>query len=296
MSESDIEREIERIEQIPDLFERLKAVLEGQDRYRKAISSLAVTRRDTLEELRRSGLKPAEMAKALGVTRSRMSQLLAAPREQVIEPGPERALIAPAAKTNHEVTLVLVEKRDNERLRPALVLSTHDAVRRLERMAHDMRLEVVEDIVPPDGRIDLNRENVIVLMGPRISPVVEQVIASDPKIQWRQDKAGHWYLTDVTTGAEYHSDFDDPSRKVGTCIAHIGRIRRPDGRGSFLYLGGAHALGTSGAVKLLVRDIATLWEQVNRARWSAVVLTTLSEDGSVTVELATPIYTHGRKG
>lgn len=294
VSESDIEIEIERIGAISDPFERIKAVHARQDSYRKAISSLAVMNRDALEELRQGGMKPAEIAKKLGITRSRMSQLLAAPREH--EPGPERGLIAATAKTNPEITLVIAEKRENERHRPALVLSTHDAARKLQRLALGLGLEVSEDIVPANGRIDLNRDNVIVLMGPRISPVVEQVIASDPKIQWMQDDAGEWYLTDVTTGTEYHSDFDDPSRSSGTCFAHVGRIRRPDGKGSFLYLGGVHAPGTAGAVKMLVRDIASLWEEVGRARWSAIARATVSEDGSTAVDLATPIYPHSRKG
>lgn len=294
VSESDIEIEIERIEAIPDPFDRIEAIHARQDSFRAAISSLAVMHRETLEELRQGGMKPAEIAKKLGITRARMSQLLAAPREQ--DPGPERALIAPSAKTNPEITVLVVQKRETERHRPAVVVSTHDAVRKLERLASSLGLEVAEDIVAVDGRIDLNRENLIVLMGPRVSPVIEQVIASDPKVQWKLDASGEWFLVDGTTGTEYHSDFDERGRKSGTCFAHIGRIRRPDGKGSFLYLGGAHAPGTAGAVKMLVRDLASLWNQVGRARWSAIVRTTVSDDGQTEVELATPIYIHGRKG
>jgi hypothetical protein len=282
------EREIREINAIPNKVDRAKAVLSAQDRHRKMISTLSALRREIIEDMRREGMKPAQIARALGVSSARMSQLTQG------GPGPERALIAPDGAMA-TVTLAVIEKRENEHDRPALMVSTHQAGRKLERLATGMDLEVDEDIIPRYGRIDLNRDNLVVMMGPRVSPVVEQVIASDPVIQWKQDSHGEWYIVDRDSGTEYHSDFDDRTRTSGVCVAHIGRIRRPDGRGSFLYLGGAHAPGTAGAVELLVRDLPVLWDQVHRSLWSGIVLTTVAEDGSITVELAEPVNVHGKR-
>jgi hypothetical protein len=146
----------------------------------------------------------------------------------------------------------------------------------------------------------LNRPNLAVLIGPRSSMLIAQAVSADPAIRWQPDKNGDWHITDSQTGAEYHSDFDSgktPEQgRPRTCYAHIGRVRRPDGQGSWLCLAGEHAPGVAGAVEIFCRDIAALWEQAHRSLWSAVAQVIVGESGTTEdVKLVTPVYVHGRR-
>ena len=82
----------------------------------------------------------------------------------------------------------------------------------------------------------------------------------------------------------------------GRATAHVGRVRRPEGEGSWLCLAGEHAPGVAGAVEIFCRDIAALWEQAHRSLWSAIAQVTAGE-GETTedVTLITPVYVHGRR-
>lgn len=275
------DEEIAKIRAIDDPLKRMQVANDRQDDHRRAMSALSALRREAYDEAKGNGLKPAEIARALGISTARVSQIGKGGT-------PERALLAPDAGA---LTLVLTQKAENEHDRPALMLSTHAAARKLEKLADGYDIGTSEDFVPLSGRIDLSRNNLVVLAGPRISPAIETAISVDPVIKWSAE-SGQWALTDTATDTTYSSDFDERRRKTGTCYAHVGRLRRPDGKGTFLYIGGVHAPGTAGAVDLVTSDIIKLWGQVQRKSWSAIVATTVHDDGTATSELATPIYTH----
>jgi hypothetical protein len=273
---------------IPNPLERAKRSQGLVDELPDAISRI---RFEAMTEVGAS-MTHAELGQALGLTRARVSQILKA------GPPPERSLLAPDA--GEPVTFAVVEKRDSETGQPVTASTTKAALRKLEELAATLGVETDEEQIPPPGLLDLNRNNLAVLIGPRISSLIAQVVASDPVIQWRRDSRNHWYLVDSRTGAEFHSDFDNgwtpTAEGERQCIAHIGRIRRPDSQGAFLYLGGAHAAGTAGAVDAFVRDYTSIWEQAKRALWSAVVVTKATEKGvPISAELATPIYVHGKR-
>ncbi len=198
------------------------------------------------------------------------------------------------------MTIAVVQKRDPDSGQPTIGSTTRKALEVFREAAGALDVETTDEEIPPPGVIDLNRSNLAVLIGPRISALIAQVISADPVIKWTTDRRGQWFITDTATGQEYHSDFDDGwgARTAGerTCVAHIGRVRRPDGRGTFLYLAGAHSPGTAGAVTLFMRDMASLWEQVKRSpQWSAVARTIAGDDGTpASVFLASPVYTHGK--
>lgn len=240
----------------------------------------------------RHGVQQAVVAKAADLTRQRVGQIARGEK-----PAPERALLAPEAGP---VTVAVVQKRDPESGQPTLADTTRKAVDELRMAAETLGSEISTEPVPPPGDIDLNRDNLAVLIGPRISALIGQALSADPFIRWTRDGRGRWYITDTQTGREYRSDFDEgwQSGPQGNrmCIAHIGRIRRPDGNGSFLYLGGAHSPGTAGAVRYFTQEMCAIWEKVYRSPlWSAVVRTEAAGDGTlVSWELASPIYTHER--
>jgi hypothetical protein len=278
----------------------LRDIADPAERVRRAsamIDDLAATsgrvsavRLEALAEMQASGMAQSEIARATGMTRARISQLMKA------APPAGQALLAPEPGP---LTICVIEKREAERGRPSITSSTMTAAGKLTDLAssYDIRADI--ETIPAPGFIDLNRPNLAVLIGPRSSMLVAQAISADPVIKWRPDGHGDWYITDTRTETDYHSEFDSSwpgDRTPQTCYAHVGRIRRPDGDGSWLCLAGEHAPGVAGAVELFCRDVTSLWEQAHRSLWSAVAKVTVSETGAIEdASLISPVYVHGRK-
>jgi transcriptional regulator with XRE-family HTH domain len=296
MANETLTRLLAEIRRIADPIERAKRYTVLIEDLGATVTEASKARKEDLDELKNvKGMSQADIAKALEVSPPRVTQML----KSRPGPPPERALLAPDAGV--PLSVAVVEKQAADNGRATIAVTTGVAIGKLRELASTLSLTVdeEEELVPPPGLVDLNRNNLAVLIGPRISSLIAQVVAGDPVIQWRRDKRGHWYLVDSKTGAEFHSDFDASfaaGQEEGQCIAQIGRIRRPDGQGSFLYLGGAHTAGTAGAVDVFVREYASIWEQAKRALWSAVVVTKATEKGvPISAELATPIYVHGKR-
>jgi transcriptional regulator with XRE-family HTH domain len=281
--------EIEDLRAITDPVRRARRATEIIEARTALISAASAVRQEALELLRAT-MTQAEIAKGTGLTRARVSQLLGSSR-------PDRALLAPEAGP---LTIAVVQKQAPDSGQPVLASVTRRALDALTGAARELGITTTEEEVPPPGFIDLNRSNLAVMIGPRISALIGQALSADPVIRWGQDRRKHWYITDVRTGEEYHSDFDEGWQRAPdgerACFAHIGRVRRPDGHGTFLYLAGPHSPGTAGAVAFFIREMPEIWEQVRRSPlWSAVVRTIADDDGTpVSSELVTPVYTHGK--
>jgi transcriptional regulator with XRE-family HTH domain len=280
---------LDKLRGIPDPAERARSASALIDDLASASSEASHVRLEALAALQASGMNQSEIAAAAGMSRARISQVMKA------GPPPGRALVAAHPG---RVFTVAVAKKPEGRGNLSIVESTLNAFGKLADLAASYGLKAERVDVPPPGLIEMNTDNLAVLIGPRMSALIVQAVSADPVIRWQQDALCEWYITDTTDGTDYHSDFDAGSnvRGVRSCYAHMGRIRRPDGQGSFLYLGGAHAPGTAGAVEIFTRDTVALWEQAKRSLWSAVARTTVNEDGSIAAaELVTPVYVHGKR-
>lgn len=278
------------LREIKDPVERARRASALIDELASASSRVSGIRLDAIAEMQAAGMNQTEIARNTGMTRARISQLLKT------APPPERALLAPDPGP---VTICAIEKPGGDRGRPSITRSTMLASDKLRDLASSYGVEANLETIPAPGFIDLNRPNLVVLIGPRSSMLVAQAVSADPVIKWSPDGHGDWFFTDTKTGAEYHSEFDGDwrgARPPQTCYAHIGRIRRPDGEGGCLYLAGEHSPGVAGAVELFCRDITPLWDQARRSLWSAVAEVTVDDQTTVTdVRLVTPVYVHGRK-
>ncbi len=84
-------------------------------------------------------------------------------------------------------------------------------------------------------------------------------------------------------------DDGTPSR-----VGYLGRFNRPDGRGTFLYLAGIHAVGVHVAAHYVEHNLAGLYDQVRTRRFSALVEGDLDPASrQVTASrLVTPLYRH----
>jgi hypothetical protein len=76
---------------------------------------------------------------------------------------------------------------------------------------------------------------------------------------------------------------------------YIGRLPRPAGKGTFLYLAGTHAQGTLGAAAYLVDNLQQLYKDFKNRRFSMIVECKIDNADPlkiVSTELVTPIYRH----
>jgi hypothetical protein len=166
------------------------------------------------------------------LTRARVGQLLAAgPRSEGLFLG------------TGKLTLALGGKLEADKPEPGPVVSQEgfQAYERLCELARTLGLDAHYEVIPPPDLVNLNRDNLVVVCGPRLSPVIAQVLASDPNLGFAHDDHG-WYLQDHATGTSYRSPMDDGQPAD---YAYLGRLPRIDGRGSFLYFAGMHPPATA---------------------------------------------------
>ena len=64
------------------------------------------------------------------------------------------------------------------------------AYERLCELARTLGLDAHYEVIPPPGLVDLNRDNLVVICGPRLSPIIAQVLASDPNLGFAHDDHG----------------------------------------------------------------------------------------------------------
>lgn len=247
----------------------------------EAAGELSVIRREALNELISQGMTQTEIGNLIGMTRSRVGQLLSS------GPRPERALFGTGA-----LTIAVGGKTEAQKANPSTMVSaeTFAAYELLNKTALDLGLKTEYEVIPPPGLVRLNRTNLVVLTSPRLLPLVGQVLEGDPHIGFDHGAQG-WYLVDRATGQKYRSPSD--SGKPAD-YAYIGRLPRPDGRGTFLYLAGIHAMGTLGAAHFLCEHVEDLYREVKTRRWSTLVECQFDPDTREiqSTNTITPVYRH----
>jgi hypothetical protein len=265
---------------IKDPAERARAVSKLIDEYQTAVASLSDVRRDTLRELLAAGMSQNAIADMLGMSKSRVSQLLS------VGTRPERTFLGTG-----KVTIAVGGKLEAGKANPGGVVSSESfsAYELLADVTRSVGLDATYEVVPPPGLVHLNRANLIVMAGPRLLPFLDQVMEADPHLGYVQDDSG-WYITDKTTGVDYRSPIDD-----GDSIdyAYIGRLPRPDGKGTFLYIAGIHAPGNLGAAHFLAENIAELHRELKTRRFSVLVSCRFDPKDRrnvLSTEMLTPLY------
>lgn len=266
--------------QIADPRERARVVSSLIDDYQAAISELSRVRRETLEGLQAGGMTQGQMADLLGMSRSRVSQLLSAGVR------PERAFLG-----SGRLTVAIGAKQEANRHDPGEVVSAEAfaAYEMLAELARTVGLDAGYEFVQPPGHVHLNRPNLIVLTNPRLLPFLAQVMEADPHLRYLVDEQG-WYIRDETTGTDYRSPRD---RGETADYGYVGRLPRPDGKGTFLYLAGTHAQGTLGAAHYVATNLGELYKELKNRRFSTVVIAHYDPDDPrkiLSTNRVTPLY------
>lgn len=274
--------ELEKLAAMEDPGERAKRVGVLIDEHQTAIAELSRVRREAMHEMLAGGMTQSQIADLLEMTKGRISQLLSAGTR------PERAFFGTG-----KITVAIGAKRETNRPDPSDTLSAESvsAYELLADAARSVGLDAANEVVPAPGLVHLNRPNLIVLTNPRLLPFLSQVMEADPHIRYLSDDTG-WYLTDLTDGKEYRSPRDQGE---SADYGYVGRLPRPDGKGTFLYLAGTHAPGTLGAAHYVVDNLSTLYKELKARRFSTIVRYEFEPGNQLalrSVEQVTPLYRH----
>ena len=272
---------VARVTKIADPRKRAKAAHDLIEELQATVADLSRLRREAFEQMLDGGMSQTDIAALLDISRSRVSQLMsgvAKPERRFLGTGP--LTIAVAASETGE--------RSDEVAPESLA-----AYQSLAQAAAAVGLDTTYEVIARPGNVHLNRTNLIVLGGPKLLPFVSQIMEADPYLRFEHDKAG-WYLVDRSTGKQYRSPQD---RNVFADYGYIGRLPKPDGNGTFLYLAGIHSQGTLGAAKYVADNLLTLYRQMKTRRFSAVVSCAYDPDATtlpsvISVRLETEYYRH----
>lgn len=275
------------VEEISNPEERMKTAHKELTGVQAAADDLSRIRRESAEILNHRGLTQAEIGRMLGMTRQRAGKILKD------GPPPERAFLG-----RGPLIIAVGEKREAAKEHgtpgPAVAAEDLNAYDMLSRLARDMGLDSTFETVRPPGFIDTNRDNLVVICGPRLSPIVGQLLQSDLNIGFGRDEHG-WYLQDKQQNTMLRSPMDTGTHAD---YAYLGRLPRLDGQGLFLYIAGIHAVGAPGVVHWLSNNLAEIYQQVGRTkRFSTIIKSTFEEQSMriKTSERAAPIYLESGK-
>jgi hypothetical protein len=273
--------DVRRVAEIESDAERARMASKLLAELQAGISETSRLRRESIARLREQGHSLADIADIIGVSRARIAQLRQA------GPPPERAFLG-----SDTLTVAVPLKRESQYGRPAVAQEDFAAFNGLADLARDLQLGAEVEYIQLGGNVELNRDNLVVICGPRISPLVAEVLKSDPVLQFERDDIG-WFLADRRTGHTYHSPSDNPALPPGD-VAYLSRQPRPDGNGSFILLTGIHAVGSNGVIHYLTRELADLYEQVGIRRFSTLIASEF-DPATRTITSSrriTPLYLH----
>ncbi|MCO1582015.1 hypothetical protein M8C13_40330 [Crossiella sp. SN42] len=274
--------EVERISRIGDPYELIRAATVRLNAAQEEVTQLAQLRRRKIQELNEQGVSLAAIAEEVGLSKARIHQVRRA------GPPPEGAFLGIGS-----FTVLTPLKQDTIQGRPVVAMEDVAATQKLGELAQSLGLGFTSEHIPVGGAVNLNRGNLVVICGPRISQPVASVLASDPFLQFEREENGPWTIRDSTTGAAYRSGWDrDPHEPYD--FAYLGRLNRPDGDGSLIVFTGIHPPGSLGVVKMLSTRIAEMYGEVRDKNFSTLVRTEYDFDTRepLKVDLVTPMYLH----
>lgn len=261
-----VDDELDELQALNDPWERLRRAHELASRLSAAVTDVSRLRREAIDQLTSGEGVPkattGEIAQVLGISTQRVGQL------RKSGPRTERAFLG----RGNKLTALFGGKREADKTQPGPAVSAEDmrGYELLTRAGRDLAFDVAYEVVEPPGFVDLSRDSLVVACGPRLSPMIEQSLRSDPHIDFRKDEQG-WHLVDNVTGQEFRSPMDDPDQPRCADYGYVARLPRMDGGGTYLYSAGIHAPGVTGGLHYVVENLADLYAELKTARFSFIV-------------------------
>jgi hypothetical protein len=231
-----VHRTPEEIANIADPVERARAAGELLAEHQSAVAQLARIRRRAVAELRAGGLSYAQVGQRLGLTRGRIAQLKTSTIEQAFFGGPVVTIATPLRATSADRPLVAQED-----VEAAMVLT---------RLLDGADITTDLQHISTAGELDLSAPALVAICGPKSSPVIQQLIDTDPAFEFSADAENRWCIIDRSSRQAYRSPIDDdPS--ADRDVAYLARLPRPSGASPMLIVAGVHAIGSLGAMTYL---------------------------------------------
>lgn len=208
-----------------------------------------------------------DLARALGVTAAELDGMINPPLANSPIPSAARRLT------------IAVPQRPGER--EFIALEDSATAAQLSKIAHTNGMDAEVEYIPTNGWIDLNRAGLVVVCGPKTSPVTAAALAADARLGFEQAN-GRWMLVDHTTATRYASPMDDLEHPGHADVAYLGRLPCPDGTGTFLLIAGVHAIGSLGVAHYL-SEYPEFMDNGNEARPFSMVVISRFEPMSKTI-------------
>ncbi|MFE0652336.1 sigma-70 family RNA polymerase sigma factor [Streptomyces sp. NPDC059534] len=252
--------EIQRVTQVEVPVERAKAAIALMADYQGRVTELSRIRREAIEEASAAGMSQSEIATLLGVSRGRVGQLAAQ------GPPPERAFFGTDLMT---ISLGGKYEAGKSPEEAGEVVAREDLgnFEHLRKLLATLKLEAQYEVIPPTGIVNLNRDNHVVVCGPRLSPIIAQVLEGDDNLRFQKDRA--WHLVDLKSQETYRSPMDEDG-SAGD-VGYLARLPRLDGKGTFIYVAGIHSIGANGVIHYLENHLAELYRDVRTHRFSTLI-------------------------
>lgn len=249
--------EVRRVSAMQDHALRVKAAADLMTELQSAVIETSRMRKESIAWLRKNGHSMADVAKLMGVSRARVAQLRDA------GPPPERAFLGTRS------VQVAVPLRPGER--EYVAVEDSSTGQKMLALAQGLQLEGELQYIPVSGELNLDREDLVVVCGPKTSAAVAAALGLDPRLSFETLPDGRWALVERESGKVYTSPSDDPNDAAPADVAYLGRLPRPDGQGTFILIAGIHAVGSLGVAHYLAENLASLYEQAGTSPFSMVV-------------------------
>ncbi|MGW7108805.1 sigma-70 region 4 domain-containing protein [Streptomyces xanthophaeus] len=279
-----MQEEMQRVAQVEVPVERAKAAIDLMADYQGRVVELSRIRREAIEEAAASGMSQSEIAALLGVSRGRVGQLASQ------GPPPERAFFGTDLMTISLGGKYEAGKSPEENRGEVVAREDLGNFDRLRKLLATLKLDAHYEVIPPSGMVNLNRDNHVVVCGPRLSPIIAQVLEGDDFLRFEKDNA--WHLVDLKTSERFRSPMDEDG-SAGD-FGYLARLPRLDGRGTFLYAAGIHAIGANGVVHFLENNLPELYREVRTRRFSTLISCRYDPKTLEVLESkrVTPLYRH----
>jgi transcriptional regulator with XRE-family HTH domain len=100
------------------------------------------------------------------------------------------------------------------------------------------------------GELDVAAPALVAICGPKSSPAIRRLIATDPVLAFSSDADDRWRIIERSSGQAHASPIDDDP-DADRDVAYLARLARPASAAPMLVVAGVHAIGSLGAMTYL---------------------------------------------
>lgn len=272
-------QEVQQVLAEPDPIRRVRLAGEVMLRLQQTELEVSRLRRQAIELAAAGGMSYSEVARQVGLTRGRVSQI------RSDAPPDERAFFGIGP-----LQLGVPLRRMPDRELPVVASEDLAAREGLSELLSTLAFHVEHIEIDPDDPWEPTGQDLAAICGPKSSPTIAKLLKADPALSFKPDKAGRWQLRAKQSKETFTSPMDDVNPS-NTDVAYLGRIRFDDHR-SLVLIAGVHAIGSLGAVHYLRTNLAALHHEVGDQPFSMVINSTHDGQQIVTSEAACQPLVH----